>query len=176
MLVTVFFQCGCLCLASEEKNEIGNWPVSIGRHVNPNKPVYSNTDSDGTSKAPLEHLQSSLGCFVLGCLLAGPLAGAADLSDGDAEREVGLVGLSLGLQQVVHWGLAYPRSILLQQTDGRLSGIHSQHLLNTKQKKNLAWEGLLSNCWLIYKGLWKTGLFIPFKKHHIGLCTLFSLI
>lgn len=111
-----------------------NWPVSISRHVNPNKPVYANTNSGGTSEASFEHLQSSLGCFVLGCLLAGPLAGAADLSDGDTEREVGLVGLSLGLQQVINWGLAYPRSILLQQTDGRLSGIHSQHLLNTKKK------------------------------------------
>lgn len=68
---------------------------------------------------------------MLGGLLAGTLAGTADLSNGDAEGEVGLVGLSLCLQKVVHWGLAYPRSILLQQTDGRLSGIHSQHLLNT---------------------------------------------
>lgn len=72
---------------------------------------------------------------MLGSFLAGALAGAADVSHRHAEGEVGLVGLTLSLQQVVHWSLAYPRSIFLQQTDGRLPGVHSQHLLNTVNRE-----------------------------------------
>lgn len=58
----------------------------------------------------------------------GP-TGAADVPNGDTEGEVGLMGLSLGLQEVVAGGLAYASAIFLQQADGRLPGVGGQHLL-----------------------------------------------
>lgn len=109
-------------------------PFSL--HINPNKPFSLHPiSSDSSQHSSFQHFQGRFGSFVLGSFLAGALAGAVDVSHRHAEGEVGLVGLTLSLQQVVHWSLAYPRSIFLQQTDGRLPGVHSQHLLNTVNRE-----------------------------------------